>query len=233
MNEITYTDKVALNENASIPDINKVKASDMNEIKNVVNTNSQTSSNNFGLETSTWTSSGTYAIGDIVVYNDNTYKNLTGTNTSITPNQDSTNWQVIPLIVNEQNNSKKNAYSCDYVNKALVETYSTNEVKTNKVWIDGKPIYRKVLIFPEGTGQTTPRNYALSDFGIDNNEEIYITNPSYYSFTGTSRRYPFPYNDGNAFACYVDGYNLTIQLGYIDIANAKVVITLEYTKTTD
>lgn len=25
------------------------------------------------------------------------------------------------------------------------DTYSTTEVKTNKVWIDGKPIYRKVI----------------------------------------------------------------------------------------
>lgn len=37
MAKITYLDKVALNENADIPDINKVKANDMNEIKNVVN----------------------------------------------------------------------------------------------------------------------------------------------------------------------------------------------------
>lgn len=37
MAKITYTDKVALNENSSIADINKVKASDMNEIKTVVN----------------------------------------------------------------------------------------------------------------------------------------------------------------------------------------------------
>lgn len=37
MAKITYLDKVALNENADIPDINKVKADDMNEIKNVVN----------------------------------------------------------------------------------------------------------------------------------------------------------------------------------------------------
>lgn len=28
----------------------------------------------------------------------------------------------------------------------LVDVYSTDEVRTNKVWIDGKPIYRKVLI---------------------------------------------------------------------------------------
>ena len=36
---ITYTDKVTLNENASVADINKCKASDMNEIKSVVNNN--------------------------------------------------------------------------------------------------------------------------------------------------------------------------------------------------
>lgn len=34
---ITYDNKVALNENPSIPDINKVNASDMNEIKNAIN----------------------------------------------------------------------------------------------------------------------------------------------------------------------------------------------------
>ena len=39
MAQITYDDKVYLNENASVPAINKVQASDMNEIKNVVNAN--------------------------------------------------------------------------------------------------------------------------------------------------------------------------------------------------
>ena len=39
MSKIGFADKVALNENASIPDINKCKASDMNEIKQVVNEN--------------------------------------------------------------------------------------------------------------------------------------------------------------------------------------------------
>ena len=36
-NQITYDDKVALNDNPLIPDINKCKADDMNEIKSVVN----------------------------------------------------------------------------------------------------------------------------------------------------------------------------------------------------
>lgn len=37
MNLITYADKVALNENPDVPEINKVTADDLNEIKNVIN----------------------------------------------------------------------------------------------------------------------------------------------------------------------------------------------------
>ena len=37
MNLITYADKVALNKNPDVPEINKVTAEDMNEIKNVIN----------------------------------------------------------------------------------------------------------------------------------------------------------------------------------------------------
>ena len=39
MAQITYADKSAMNVNSSIPDTNKVNASDMNEIKSVVNAN--------------------------------------------------------------------------------------------------------------------------------------------------------------------------------------------------
>ena len=39
MAKITYENKVALNVNSDIADINKVNASDLNEIKNAVNTN--------------------------------------------------------------------------------------------------------------------------------------------------------------------------------------------------
>lgn len=39
MSKITFVNKVDLYEDTSIPDINKVKASDMNEIKNIVNEN--------------------------------------------------------------------------------------------------------------------------------------------------------------------------------------------------
>ena len=39
MSKINYTDKVTLNENPNVADVNKVKATDLNEIKNVVNAN--------------------------------------------------------------------------------------------------------------------------------------------------------------------------------------------------
>lgn len=46
VSNITYLNKVALNENSSVADINKVKADDMNEIKTVVNNNATETSNN-------------------------------------------------------------------------------------------------------------------------------------------------------------------------------------------
>lgn len=45
---ITYEDKIALYENTDIANINKVTASDMNEIKNVVNGMIESGSNNNG-----------------------------------------------------------------------------------------------------------------------------------------------------------------------------------------
>ncbi len=49
---------------------------------------------------------------------------------------------------------------------ATPDYYSTNEIKTNKVWIDGKPIYRKVF-YRDNTGYNNPEfNYGtISNFG--------------------------------------------------------------------
>lgn len=48
----------------------------------------------------------------------------------------------IPNINNSKNDSTTDTYSCDYVNK--LNTYSTEE-KVIGTWIDGKPLYRKVV----------------------------------------------------------------------------------------
>jgi microcystin-dependent protein len=57
-------------------------------------------------------------------------------------------------IVNTTNNSTTDGYSCKFINDS--EKYSTTEVKTNKTWINGKPIYRKVI---ESSGTMTTNNW--------------------------------------------------------------------------
>lgn len=69
ISKITYADKVTLNENTGIDDINKVKASDMNSIKNVVNTNADELT-----DLSTLVNSLTnlfFPVNKIVIFNDN------------------------------------------------------------------------------------------------------------------------------------------------------------------
>ena len=52
------------------------------------------------------------------------------------------------------------------INKDMMQdVYSTKEVKTNKVWIDGKPIYRKVIANNVSCGPST--TISLSNIGID------------------------------------------------------------------
>ena len=124
-------------------------------------------------------------------------------------------------LSNVYGTSDENGYTQEYINE--LETYSTTETICG-TWL-GKTLYRKVLIFPNGTGQTTVKTYTLSDYGITNVDEIFIAKPSYYSLY--SATYPFQYNDGTAFECNVTPTQLRILLGYDQIANSKFVITLE------
>ena len=154
MAKIEFENKQALNENANIPDINKVKDSDLNEIKNVVN---QTILNSlFGVYYDSWQSSETYSIGDIVIYDAILYENLTGTNTETTPDQDSTNWQVVNILLNSKvnpklidktnfikntsNNSQTDTYSCNYINGIIESGANANGYYTK--YADGTLICR-------------------------------------------------------------------------------------------
>lgn len=64
MGLITYQDKVTMNENPSVSAINKVQASDMNEIKNVVNGNWNELAKTIG---TIGAASGSFTIGNIGV----------------------------------------------------------------------------------------------------------------------------------------------------------------------
>lgn len=169
MAKIEFENKQALNENANIPDINKVKDSDLNEIKNVVN---QTILNSlFGVYFDSWSSSGTFNIGDIVIYDAILYENLTGTNTETTPDQDSTNWQVVNILLNTKinpklidktdfiknasNNSTTDTYSCDYINDKLYDSgWKNANLENGWTNISNRTMkYRKIgnVVYVQGT----------------------------------------------------------------------------------
>lgn len=128
-------------------------------------------------------------------------------------------------VVNDYSTSQENAYSCDYVNKALVENYSTDEVKTNKVWIDGKSIYRKVI-----TGNYNDNAVILSNIGT-----LINVSGTGDSGTGITRLLPYYeiYNN-QSFVCTLTKQSNNIVFiskleGNSHIGSLNIII--EYTKT--
>lgn len=111
----------------------------------------------------------------------------------------------------------------------ISNVYSTDE-KVIGTWM-GKNLYGKTIVFPNGTGTTEYAYYLLSDFGVSNVDEIFIGHPTFYTYN--ENRYPFPYNDGNAFEVIVNPTGIIVKLGYLDISKCRFIVTLEYTKTTD
>lgn len=94
---ITYEDKQYVNEQPDIPNMNKVTDNDMNEIKNVINSNLDNYLEMlFGGELITWISGNSYVVGDIVVYNNLIYKCKEDTSDTTF---DPTKWEQIPLFV--------------------------------------------------------------------------------------------------------------------------------------
>lgn len=142
-------------------------------------------------------------------------------------------------IINAYGNSTKDGYSCNYVNNALVDTYSTSEVKTNKVWVDGKPIYRKVI-----TGTTTTKDTAFNvAHGVSNYGIMMIDNKSFVKSVSGSNIFILPINcppntsseyNKRPVRAYVSTNNISIYIGgYNGYTSFDYAIILEYTKTTD
>jgi hypothetical protein len=109
------------------------------------------------------------------------------------------------------------------------EIYSTNEVKTNKVWIDGKPIYRKVI----NTGEFSNTEISINT-GITNINEVVNFGGS---FKRKSSQTPYFYSIDNVL---IDEWRINYNTGVITIktnnqyvAMAYGYLILEYTKTTD
>lgn len=107
-------------------------------------------------------------------------------------------------------------------------SYSTDEVKTGGKWIDGKPIYRKVINFGALPDSTT-KNVA---HGVNNIGDI--THIYGVAYSSDKMTIPLPYARGIPIILYATQDNVAIEIStgdYIDFTRSE--ITIEYTKTTD
>lgn len=115
-----------------------------------------------------------------------------------------------------------------------IDEYSTTETKTNKVWIDGKPIYRKVVNFgalPNNTTKSVAHN-------ISNMETVVFANLIGYdnlSRGGNCIVMPYIGSDfAHSAGFYLNGTNVYCRSGAsLSSSYPNSYATIEYTKTTD
>lgn len=125
------------------------------------------------------------------------------------------------------------------INPKLIENsqYLTSE-KIIGNWIDGKPIYRKVIVTTNAQCQTVgtlvDKNVSVSDLTVDFMIDIKLILKKPNDFTG----YGFVFG-GNTptqgTRCYYSDTNkaVVIRNSNTSYNNSTVYLTLEYTKTTD
>lgn len=113
------------------------------------------------------------------------------------------------------------------------QRYSTNEVDTGKVWIDGKKIYRKVIhytgVITSGNGATISNIPAIADIvtfqgTLKNNADNNIF-PIGYTWSNfgevVQQNMPFVIQSNGNITCAPYGFDIT-----------DINIIIEYTKTT-
>lgn len=137
---------------------------------------------------------------------------------------------ILGKIVNLFSNSTKDTYSCDYINK--INNYSTEETFTGKYWINGKPIYRKVIDIG-----VLPNNTILEiDTGLDSTivRPINMHGYAYNSTSGAFLMLPYLIDgDGSIYLAYIASTSKFRITTTTDRTHLNAYIVLEYTKTTD
>lgn len=108
-------------------------------------------------------------------------------------------------------------------------TYSLSETDTGKIWIDGKPIYRKVIncgALPNNTIKNVAHN-------ISNLSNVIFANGISYSST-TGNYFPIPYSADSLQAqvkMWVTNTDVSLQTLMDRSIYTTTYIILEYTKT--
>lgn len=257
MAKITYADKEALNEVPSIADINKCKATDMNEIKNVVNQNetkilltlsntapAQCSTNDMYFNTTdnliytatgtnTWGSTGVAPTNNTlyIVLSEQTLYAYNGT--TLVRVGEGAGGETLPVGSEIDFDGQASDIPVGWEQITDPNSYSTSEVKTNKTWIDGKPIYRKTINFGALPNATT-KSVA---HGISNLDEVILLNA--IAKSGNSYKTIPDVISTNDVQYMGQQIKISISSGNVVIytetnqSSYSTYVTIEYTKTTD
>ncbi len=126
--------------------------------------------------------------------------------------------------------TKKGKNLPKYMEEISKDVYSTNEIKTNEVWIDGKPIYRYVQSFmlSSNTNVTIPFHSVVSNF-----DTIWINEGKSFIWNGSESLAVNWYNSSTDWCrIWLNTSGIRFKCGG-NLSNRTVYLVLEYTKTTD
>lgn len=132
--------------------------------------------------------------------------------------------------------STTDTYSCNYINEARLEEYSTNEKIVGK-WIDGKPLYQKVILYTGDISNTISNRHSHN---IENVDTIFVKLAFVQSTSNNRLSYSIPvtqYGSNTAhdeLSVCIDTtyYEFLVQTGWGGV-NWHAYIIVNYTKTTD
>ena len=155
----------------------------------------------------------------------NNEETLQNYNSRLTENNNDLN--TILTMINELPEAKEDTGETSQV----IDVYSTSETITNKIWIDNKPIYRKVIKFTQGLNggvNEIAHNIADIDSIVDVNMLLKFNTTVYFNsaFESTS--------------AYISLSGATPEKIFIGVGSSwgnsfkqGFTIIMEYTKTTD
>lgn len=128
-----------------------------------------------------------------------------------------------------------NAAAIEAINEKIIDRYSTSPVKTNKIWIDDKPIYRLVIhstSFPISLPANIDNIVSLSAM-IDTKNDLFSRRWT----TAAATPYVRNSDEYNAYVLNVNSskteVSLTTMGGGGNMELYDCYITLEYTRVTD
>lgn len=125
-------------------------------------------------------------------------------------------------VVNGYSTSSIDSYSCNYVNS--INTCSTDEIRVG-TWIDGKPIYRKVINF----GTLPNINVKYVNHNIENMETVINL---YGIFNDSTYQIKIP--AGGEYNSNIQTTDTQIGIGTPqNLTSFSGYVIIEYTKTTD